>query len=652
MELKFNFIDMTTEPFTEEKGYGLVAETSLYPSRKLDITRAKKTLKGIEITENENTIYWKNENDYNYGGLVFRISNLVAGAYYIGVTTTSSKEITTVSVNGMNPYSILYTASWDAGQEALKNDLAYWEGNTWNYKYVTAGNFIEIEVEPSISKATVGLKEICITKIDTIQGENSNKKTIHLLGDSTVKSYTYEEAIMSGWGQIFCDFFSLESVNIVNYSMGGRSVKSMYQEGRFNRVLLNGKPGDYLLIQSGHNDESTGEEKGPHARFGRGNTDITYKSWIRDIYIPAIHSRGMIPILVTPMTRIDSEKTMDANIEFAGFQYWGDKSFDFPSIMKEVGEESQVSVIDLHKESISYLLKETDGEAANAMFLSVEAGETPGKTNSGSYANGHPGNVNDGTHFKEALSKQFARIVVTELSKLLPEILDYVKEEVKSAIEKRDWSKVFFEISEDVKVGKNAYYRDQIEKLIKIGAFQKDECGYFHPKEKIRVSQFVAALCKLWDLNIDFFSQYNDKILTYEVKAAIILDGYACKFGKNPDSFWIKQAYMTDYNGTNLSAKDINYDSNLVGESAQYYPLIPWEQLSDTQLIEPLYYQKVKEAYELGLIRSECGIERGKMINGTFLEPNKEVSREKAAKGLWFLWVLSKEIKEENHSYF
>ena len=60
---------------------------------------------------------------------------------------------------------------------------------------------------------------------------------------------------MSGWGQVFDRLFDTSKINIVNYSMGGRSLKTMYQEGRLNDVLMTGHKGDFVLVQSGHNDE-------------------------------------------------------------------------------------------------------------------------------------------------------------------------------------------------------------------------------------------------------------------------------------------------------------------------------------------------------------------------------------------------------------
>ena len=53
-------------------------------------------------------------------------------------------------------------------------------------------------------------------------------------------------------------------------------------------------------------------------------------------------------------------------------------------------------------------------------------------------------------------------------------------------------------------------------------------------------------------------------------------------------------------------------------------------------------------AYELGLLRAEVGIARGRMVNGNLLEPQALVSRAKAAKALYFMWVLAQAPKAEN----
>lgn len=64
------------------------------------------------------------------------------------------------------------------------------------------------------------------------------------------------------------------------------------------------------------------------------------------------------------------------------------------------------------------------------------------------------------------------------------------------------------------------------------------------------------------------------------------------------------------------------------------------------------YAASLKEAYALGLIRAEAGIQRGRMLNGSLLEPGALVSRAKAAKALYFMWVLAQPPKAENDHPF
>lgn len=143
--------------------------------------------------------------------------------------------------------------------------------NIWSYDYVTGNGIIDVEIEPkSEANTRIGVEFIEIEELQIHTAALEEKPTIFVLGDSTAQSFIYEEAIMSGWGQLFDDFFDLDRVNVINYSLGGRSLKNMYQEGRFNDMLLSTRLGDCVLLQSGHNDESRDELKGMHTRFGWG----------------------------------------------------------------------------------------------------------------------------------------------------------------------------------------------------------------------------------------------------------------------------------------------------------------------------------------------------------------------------------------------
>ncbi len=77
---------------------------------------------------------------------------------------------------------------------------------------------------------------------------------IHLMGDSIVQGYKDEEFI-AGWGQYLCRY--LESVQIVNHAIGGRSSRMFINEGRFDRAFEQVASGDYVLIEFCHNDDAS-----------------------------------------------------------------------------------------------------------------------------------------------------------------------------------------------------------------------------------------------------------------------------------------------------------------------------------------------------------------------------------------------------------
>ena len=156
----------------------------------------------------------------------------------------------------------------------------------------------------------------------------------------------------------------------------------------------------------------------------------------------------------------------------------------------------------------------------------------------------------------------------------------------------------------------------------------------------MRTSAFCEALASLMRLPAGLLSRYADGPLSREVMGAILDDAYHATFAARP-------AYMTDYNGKTILPGSPGYDPNLDtgARGAMYYPLVRWAQLADTGDASPVYADKLRDAYELGLIRSEAGIARGRMVNGRLLEPRAGVTR---AKAVYFMWVLAQAPKEEN----
>lgn len=647
--------------YSEENGYGFVNITNAIPPRKVNIDLIQRIEDTFIITEtDEEKFHLVDSNNkvltieecttYNFGGMVYR-TRVKPGAYKIEVSTTCGQEYTSISLCGMDPTKILKSGVWDAaGLISIKHN-AKWIKNTWVYEYVSGNQYIDIEVEPLYSNVAVGIKDIKITPIEN--KIERDKPTIFFLGDSTVKSYVFEEAPMNSWGQVLGSLFNTDKVNVINYSNGGRALKFMYVEGRFNDLLLNGKPGDFVFLQSGHNDEREGKDigtaDGETARFGRGATEEMFYKFLTNIFVPAIRSRGMIPVLITPVTRMnicDNEEKIIKN------------SFTkrkFPEIIKKVGEELQITVVDLNTRSVEYM-NEIGIDGTKAIVMSIEPGETPGKTNSGSYANGNPDNKIDGTHYKEALAKQYSRMIIEELIKLknkgdkvAEQIVSFTIEKVRQAVEVGNWEKVYPEVCKDTIKGKGAYYRNQIEKLVQLGVMKKNDKGEFEPFKSISVREYINGVMDIWKISESTFSKYKDGILSREIMGAILCDAYGARFG------WLeknKPKYMTDYNGTAMSPDDPNFDPNLPMNASQYYPTVAFHNLIDVEDISYELKEKVEKSYTLGLIRSEKGITRGSTKNGVLLEPKATVSREKAAKSLYYIWVLANEVKEENNKSY
>ena len=673
MSRTYDFAKQKYGCYREEAGCGFLEYTSSMPRRTLCPDRIRFSERGALMPPCPELAYYKNENDFDYIGLAFRIDVPGPGAYYLEVELSSKPSGARVAVSGMNPSQIAVQGCWDAAQRIPRVYTASFRGNTWSYHYVCARSFMEIEIEPAEPGLAVELRRITVMRL--AESETADIPTIYTLGDSTVKSYIYEENLMSAWGQIFDDLFDPGKVRVLNYAMGGRSLATMYREGRINDLLLAACPGDYLLLQTGHNDESRGETEGPQIRYGRGNTEESFLRRLEEYFIPAAEAMGVRLILVTPMTRIHGDNTgAERGVVFGGFARSG--SIDCPGLLRRTAAAWGLPLVDLYEEGNRYL-ESVGGEAAKAMFMSVEAGETAGKTNSGSYANGHPGNVCDGTHYKEALSKQFARIVATSLFRqhLVPE--SFFKDPVREAIFTGDDYKMFPEMCRDVQTGRGAYYRNQIEFVVKHGIMEKREDGCFRPMEAVSAADFRKALCRAMKLECfpqagqlteagRFLSPDSQEMLlacqgtgdlTREVMALLVYRVYlycfpVTEFPENPDKVrYAKPPYMTDYNGSGIAFDDPDYDPNLMGESAMYYPLVPWEKLTDRDRISPGCLTAVRECYRLGLIRSEAGIARGRMRNGTVFEPDREVTREKAAKELYFLQTLIHGILEETDQF-
>jgi rhamnogalacturonan acetylesterase len=174
------------------------------------------------------------------------------------------------------------------------------------------------------------------------------KPTLYIIGDSTVRNNNKEQW---GWGTLIIDLFDTSRINVSNNAIAGRSSRSFTNEGRWRRIDSLLKPGDFVMMQFGHNDGSypdtsaknrgtlkgTGEET-VELQFadGRKETAHTYGWYIRQ-FVRDAKAKGAIPIVLSMIPR---NIWKDGKVPRA--------SNDFGKWAKEVADQEGAFFVDLN----------------------------------------------------------------------------------------------------------------------------------------------------------------------------------------------------------------------------------------------------------------------------------------------------------------
>jgi lysophospholipase L1-like esterase len=112
--------------------------------------------------------------------------------------------------------------------------------------------------------------------------------TLWIAGDSTLRS----NAPLRGWGQDLGTFFDPKKINVVNRAIGGRSSRTFFTEGRWKEILEAIKPGDFVIIQFGHNDVGPLDERGKFRGSIKGIGEETEKVTKPDGSVEEVRSYG------------------------------------------------------------------------------------------------------------------------------------------------------------------------------------------------------------------------------------------------------------------------------------------------------------------------------------------------------------------------
>ena len=240
------------------------------------------------------------------------------------------------------------------------------------------------------------------------------KPVVFITGDSTVKNNDKDPDGMWGWGAVANTVFDETKIDIVNAAMAGRSCRSYLNEGRWERVYNSLKPGDFVLIQFGHNDISpidkpkyrgaiaTAQDTCHVYRMEAAKEDLSKQNvidqklksntqvgsyevvysfgWYLKKFIQDVREKGATPILVSLTPR---NEWTDGKIERRNDTYgkW----------YREVVEATGVEFVDLHNITADFLDKKCGSKEKAMKYFNHDHTHTSllgAKTNAQSMAKG------------------------------------------------------------------------------------------------------------------------------------------------------------------------------------------------------------------------------------------------------------------------
>jgi rhamnogalacturonan acetylesterase len=135
--------------------------------------------------------------------------------------------------------------------------------------------------------------------------------TVWAIGDSTASNVNHR-----GWADPFADYFDQGKAHTVNRARAGRSSRTFVTEGLWEQVRAELKPGDYVLIQFGHNDGGPPDKdraRGSLPGLGEESKDFTLPNGSHETVYTFGHymrrmigetkAAGALPVVLSPTAR-------------------------------------------------------------------------------------------------------------------------------------------------------------------------------------------------------------------------------------------------------------------------------------------------------------------------------------------------------------
>jgi lysophospholipase L1-like esterase len=167
------------------------------------------------------------------------------------------------------------------------------------------------------------------------------RPTLYIIGDSTVKNgQGTGSGGQWGWGDFIAPYFDTTKIRIENDARGGTSSRTFQTGGLWDKVVANIKPGDYVIMQFGHNDGSplddTARARGTIKGIGEESKEIynpirkvqevvhTY-GWYMRKFINEAKAKGATAIVCSPIPRNDWKEGKVTRSTADGYAKWAEE---------------------------------------------------------------------------------------------------------------------------------------------------------------------------------------------------------------------------------------------------------------------------------------------------------------------------------------
>ncbi|AUQ26354.1 pectin acetylesterase PaeY [Dickeya zeae] len=256
---------------------------------------------------------------------------------------------------------------------------------------------------------------------------------IFIVSDSTAATYEKARFPRMGWGQVFEQQFRPSgSVTVVNGARAGRSSRDFYYEGWFRQMEPFMRPGDYLFIGMGHNDQNCDSQKAvrgaadvanlctyPNSADGKpqypqGKPDMSFQISL-ERYIRYAQAHRMIPVLLTPTARVKNadgkngtpavHSHLTKQNKAGGYAFVG----DYTQTIRDTASKNKVALLDVETATLA-LANQGDGQQWQQYWLAVDPERYP-------YYRDQPGSLTqpDTTHFQQKGAQAVAAIVADQI---------------------------------------------------------------------------------------------------------------------------------------------------------------------------------------------------------------------------------------------